>query len=258
MEQSPPPKRLKNQLVHLDHNLKQIERQQYAGIQRADNALPVLEAFQRFLDNERARMRRRLVTVSAALLLVVGLGAAAGLVAVQMLAQRVARGEAASTERVRGLAATVAASTSASEGALQAIEDELAHTRRALLAEQAMLGSSQSNIAATVAGYQASIEALQALATKLRRDNSTLQVQLEEMGTRWPEVTNLVAELRSRLPDGHGAERSPTREASVGPGVTHPVLPQPAAVAGPTISLAIVPQGQTHPIRWQLPSITTE
>ena len=54
-----PPKALKSPLVHLDHNRKEIETSQFAGIQRAPGSLPVIEAFQGFLDKERKIARRR-------------------------------------------------------------------------------------------------------------------------------------------------------------------------------------------------------
>ena len=52
MDNESPPKMVKAQLVRLDDSLKQIERRQVAGIQRAPGSLPVLEAFQTFLENE--------------------------------------------------------------------------------------------------------------------------------------------------------------------------------------------------------------
>jgi hypothetical protein len=68
-----PPKMVKAQLVRLDDSLKQIERRQVAGIQRAPGSLPVLEAFQVFLENEQRKARRRMLMVmTIAFLIIVG------------------------------------------------------------------------------------------------------------------------------------------------------------------------------------------
>ena len=66
-----PPKTVKAQLVRLDDNLKRIERTQFAGIQRAPGSLPVLEAFQLVLENERRIAQRRLGIVTAIALLAI-------------------------------------------------------------------------------------------------------------------------------------------------------------------------------------------
>ncbi len=259
MEQPVPPKRLKNQLVHLDHNLKAIERQQYAGIQRADDALPVLEAFQRFLDNERARMRRRLVAVTVTLLLLVGIGVAAGLIAIYMLSDAVTREQASNADRVRELAGAVTASQTASEAALVRLRDELTRAREALHTDQAVLGASQSNIVASVSAYQASLAAIQKLASGLQADNAKLAVDLAAMTARWPDVSNRVAELEAMqlVPQASDVSAPPTPREVPAP-VNSRGGAAPSFVAGPTVGLAIVPQGQTHPVRWQLPSVTPE
>jgi hypothetical protein len=66
-----PPKTVKAQLVRLDDNLKRIERTQFAGIQRAPGSLPVLEAFQLFLEKERKAAQRRLWIVTVLCMLAI-------------------------------------------------------------------------------------------------------------------------------------------------------------------------------------------
>jgi hypothetical protein len=60
-----PPKTVKAQLVRLDDNLRRLERAQFAGVQRAPGSLPVLEAFQLFLENERKHTQRRILCITA-------------------------------------------------------------------------------------------------------------------------------------------------------------------------------------------------
>ncbi len=247
MDVSPPPKRLKNQLVHLDHNLKQIERTRYAGIQRADNALPVLEAFQLFLDGERRRMTRRLTIVTGTLLLLVAVGAGVAVTAVVLLAGNVEREQADATARLRALSGSIAESTQASGQALERLRTELAGAREALATDQAAWGSSQSNMASVVDGYASSMDTLQALVAELQAKNARLASSVDAMETRWPELSNVVATVRSELAAAQAA-------TAVAP-VVGSARGATEAVTGPAIGLAIVPEGQVHPIRWRLPSI---
>ncbi len=248
-----PPKRLKHQLVHLDHNLKAIERERYAGIQRAPDSLPVLEAFQAFLDQERQRMRRRLVATSIAFLLLVGLAGAAAIGITVLLSMRVADQQRDIElhrqdieTRAQALAAVVTASGEQSEAALAALAQALDQARREWRDDQAALERGQTGVVSRIDRYDAAFDDLSRLVESLRQDNAELAERLE----------TAAAALIQPLPAPASFEQEPAPDALAEVRRVGPLL-DPIAVTGPSVSLSIVPQGSTHPVRWLMPTVST-
>jgi cell division protein FtsB len=246
-----PPKNLKNQLVRLDHNLKQIERSHYAGIQRAPGSLPVLEAFQEFLDNERRKTKKRMVVLMTTfvfiLLAVVGSGSA--LVYWQM-------------RRVDADFSAVSAETDSLATALTEQAETGRQAREALAAHQAQLAAAQSNAVAQLAGNGGRVTTLEGALERISAENAELKADLERAMRDWPVVAAKVEALIDQKTGRDNELILPPQPQATQEAVAPPerALAMPAATAGKasdpsTVMLTIVPPGESHGIRWRLPAI---
>ena len=136
MPAAPPPKKLKSEIVHLNQSLHHIERQQHAGIQRAPDSLPVLEAFQEYLARERQRANRRLaamVALFAFILLGLG-GVSVGVVL--LLADRMSRQAVSFSEQTRSLEGELGALVGTTDDSIAGIQTTLSSLQAGLLTSQ--------------------------------------------------------------------------------------------------------------------------
>lgn len=173
-----PPKTVKAQLVRLDDSLKQIERTQVAGIQRAPGSLPVLEAFQQFLENENRKARRRmaLLTVFAVCLFIAVAGT--GLWMVRSYLNEAAVELEAVDRRADELEAALSLVEARTEQHIKALEtrfseegERIAEDYRTLIAEQD----------APAQAWDEQAEALEGLSHRLQR----LEEENEQLREQW-------------------------------------------------------------------------
>jgi hypothetical protein len=267
-----PPKTLKTQLVRLDNNLKQIERNRFAGIQRAPGSLPVLEAFQEFLDNERKKTRRRMIALSACfvLLLLLTAGAGIGVVYWQMKGMAVESGTvSAKTEALRE---RVAAADEATRTSLAALESQFATNSQSMVQRHAQLLSAQDAMAAQVIQGGESMTAMQDVLDRLASENTALKEDLDRVMKDWPTVAKQVQELQALSMPAVEAAAAPTVAAAPAASTPRPT-PRPTtgsasvprvvpavAVQEPVspavgVTLTIVPPGEALGMRWRLPAI---
>ncbi len=267
-----PPKTLKNQLVRLDNNLKQIERNQFAGIQRAPGSLPVLEAFQEFLDNERRKARHRmmaLTSVFVVVLLIVGAGAGS---AVYFQMKRMAVDYADLVAQTDALETTLAAARDTTRSSLAAIETRLGETSESSQTRHDELLAAQTDVADRVKADSIRMAEMQSILDRLAGENDALKADLEQVMQDWPSVTRQVAELMDVQTSS--PKHQPKKTATVAEGVSEEVVeaatpvadtepatsPVRAAKAPVTqtapsvVALTLVPQGEKHGIRWRLPA----
>lgn len=266
-----PPKTLKTELVHLDHNLKQIERSHHAGIQRAPGSLPVLEAFQEFLDNERKKARQRMMILTGAfvaILLIAGAGAGA---AVYFQMKRMAVDYDAVSNRAADLESKLATEGEDRRSALEAIETRLSEDGKTTRTRHNELLAAQTDIADRVEEESTRTADMQAALDRLANENSALKEDLARVMKDWPSVTRQIKELAA-LRTSRGPSPS-TRKSTVKPPAqkgatpaekivktdTAPAgskKPEKALAETPALALTIVPPGETHGIRWRLPAMS--
>ncbi len=234
-----PPKNLKNQLVRLDHNLKQIERKHYAGIQRAQGSLPVLEAFQEFLENERRAARRKMQMLSVAylLLFLAVLGGAGTFVYLQMSSMSEDYSQISS--QTDQLASELAAKTESASAA-----------RQSLASRHEQLVTTQSNTVAQLEKEAERIESLEKTLNQLSSENVALKSDLERAMRDWPEVEAKV----DAFIDQYRVWRT-LPGASTAIESSAPLAFAANDMADNSVNLTIVPPGAEHGIRWRLPVI---
>lgn len=272
-----PPKTLKNQLVRLDHNLKQIERSHFAGIQRAPGSLPVLEAFQEFLDNERKKARRRMMTLTGifvAVLLIAGGGVGS---AITWQMKRMAVDYDTVSAQAADLQAKLATVGEQTRSSLETLETRLGKDSQTTRARHDELLAAHTDMAGRVEAEGTRMAEMQTILDRLASENSALKDDLERVMKDWPSVTRQVKELTALRPSRPVTSRPATRKATEKKApvvaVPPPAKPTPkttitAAPVVPTLpdrtpsetsplALTIVPPGEAHGIRWRLPSMAT-
>jgi hypothetical protein len=230
-----PPKIVKAQLVRLDDNLKQIERTQFAGIQRAPGSLPVLEAFQQFLENERRIARRRLLVVTAVCLIAIVLTvAASGLYIHYTLRQ--------AHDRTDALARTAGEmeQTLASLSSRQTRSDQLLQqTGQALQAQQQSITRQAQRLAEQ---QEALVQGSEVI--RLREQVETLLADQETI-KRMLTVRSGAAMAPRQPPESPAQTIGPARRR-IEP---DPVLEKPQYAV-----LTLASEGRSGGIRWMLPT----
>ena len=251
-----PPKTLKTQLVRLDHGLKQIERKQFAGIQRAPGSLPVLEAFQEFLDNERKRSKRRMVALCTffVLLLLVTAGAGMGVIYWQM--QRVASDYDTVKTQTAEIDAKRVAEDEVTRRLLATLESRLGADSQRIIERHGELLAAHTTTAQQVTQDGESLAAMMAVLDKLAGENEVLKEGLERIAKEQAAISQarrtqaesrMLEDARISASRGHAANaiERPAVEPRTRSKVTDPS----------TLSLTIVPLGELNGIRWRLPVI---
>jgi hypothetical protein len=251
-----PPKTLKTQLVRLDQGLKQIERKQFAGIQRAPGSLPVLEAFEEFLDNERKQSKRRIVALCTffVLLLLVTAGAGAGVVYWQM--QRMASDYDTVKTQTAEIDAKRVAEDEATRRLLATLESRLGDDSQRIIQRHEELLSAHTTTAKQVTRDGESLSAMMAVLQKLAGENLVLKDGLERI------VKEQAASSQARSTQAQSGMPEDTRTSASRDHTANAIEPpvvaastRSAATAPSTLSLTIVPPGELHGIRWRLPAI---
>lgn len=200
-----PPKTVKAQLVRLDDNLKQIERKQFAGIQRAPGSLPVLEAFQVFLENERKKAQKKLFIITGIAVFAVLFAVVSG----GLYIRNTLRGADARTDSLAYTTAELEQSLGNVTGRQQTTEDRLVRTARHLSAQRRSLAEQAERLEEQQEMMAAERSERDAEITQLREQVDTLletQASLQEMiatrpGSRRPIQRQLPAAPAMEAPE---------------------------------------------------------
>ena len=266
MSAKPPPKKLKSEIVHLNQSLHHIERQQHAGIQRAPDSLPVLEAFQEYLARERKRANRRvaaMVVLFALILVAIG---TVSIGVVLLLSRDMSNQAMAFTQRTGVLENQLGDLVDTTDESLGGIQERLAALQSGLttaqqeqLDQQAASGSAASNLTSRIDGYSLSLAALNEELAALRAHNANVQ-------TRLSSITNELAEVAARpiaFPPtparlGGATVVEPAGMATNGALRLVPMGTTPQHLPVETITLPIVPPGESTPVKWRIPFFKRE
>jgi len=266
---------VKAQLVRLDDSLKQIERRQVAGIQRAPGSLPVLEAFQTFLENEQRKARRRMLAITAFALVLLCTATGGGYLLVRQQLQKAQADFRTVDSRTDSIAQTVDALKRSQDADIQALEDRFREESNQIVAQYSSLQQEQQATLETLRNNN--LAPLEERLVILESQNAELMAQLEALQTKRepapgvqtangavPGQTDVPQETagqaasdeRPAIADavGVGPRGSVTNDAVAATSVGSPV----EQIDHPLFhQLTIVPEGHTSGIRWLLPKPLT-
>ncbi len=239
-----PPKSVKAQLIRLDDSLKQIERAKVAGIQRAPGSLPVLEAFQGFLENERKIARRRMLMLTVfAVIVLLGAGLVGG-IWTHLQIQRAEVEYLRVTRRTDALAAAMEDAQAREMAELTALEEKFGDESRRIVGQHAALLEGQAGLTRQVDARASEMKAIREQMNQLALENNSLKARVEALSY-----------VGGTIPAG--GESPPSVKVpptSLLPSVAAPASdPVQVVEHADVLLLTIMPEGRTDGIRWQLP-----
>jgi hypothetical protein len=234
-----PPKTVKAQLVRLDDNLKRIERAQFAGIQRAPGSLPVLEAFQLFLENERKIAQRRLWAVTGISLFSILITVAGAAVYIHHML----RNADARTDELARTATKIETNIEGLAQRQQTADAILQETSRTIASQQAALNEQSERISQQ---QQAASATQQSQASEVVQ----LREKLEALLTDQEAMRRMLAEATTPSPRQQLLASQPQQTAQWGP-VVGQARPSQAEYA----VITIPSEGRTD-VRWMLPTVS--
>lgn len=243
-----PPNTLKSKLVHLDHSLKDIERKRFAGIQRAPGSLPVLEAFQDFLDAERAKARRQMTALTAVFILILLVITVGGGALVYFQTQR----SAADYSSISSKTETLAKASKQMDGNFKELHSQL---EKAVAGQNAIIAA-QSNVNTKLSDTTGTVAELQKKLNKLQNENQALRSELEKVNknsvaaaTKIKELEKWQKALARRIlkhnKPNTGAVVNKTSSGTVAAG--NPVLATATKKRKPHVSKTARPSETSHP-----------
>jgi len=215
------------------------------ALQETLDSLPVLEAFQEFLEVERAKTRRRLLVLSLSYLFLLAVIISGGLFGGMIVIRRFN----ANIQKVQDNFQLV--QNDVSNLKAQALKSRAdTDTLSARLSEEAIkirtdLGSSsdetKNKILSQVNTHDDRISKMDDKLLSLQKENATLRNSLISMQKQWMSLTN---ELVTSLVQVRNLKAQAVKE---------PAAAQQMASILRTISIPITPRGQKHPVEWRIP-----
>lgn len=260
--ESQPPQTLKTELVHLDHNLKQIERTHHAGIQRAPGSLPVLEAFQEFLETERRKAKRKMLALTALFSVLLIAAASGGTAAVIWQMKRNAVDYDAVSQKTATLETQLAENRKAIHASLADLDTRVEEDAQKLKTRQTSLQTAQADMTERIAARDKDLNALQEKLDHLASENALLKKDLTRVMQTWPSLTQRVealtpllsakpAQKRVESKSGATSKTTPMQATDTSPSI----VASSAAAPASALTLKITPPGDAVGIRWRLPLI---
>jgi len=200
----------------------------------APDSLPVLRAFQDFIEEERVRSKRRMVAMAVFFLVILAAVVAGGLVAGSAITRRVRNDVRRvedevrqQTDRIRDEAHTVVAQ----------VAGQTRELVRRLDAERDDLSTAQTNLAGRVERYGGQIAGLKEVIDMLEAESAAVKNHLDALSDRMPPQTAAYAPST-----GIPAAAAPA-----------PAPEPPGVPRRSTVDLAIIPAGATKPVSWRMP-----
>jgi len=240
----PPPKKIRREVRHLQHpdepdflsgSLMLMESDDAAlrlrdpyGLEGTPESLPVLRAFQQFLEGERRHTRNRMLFLTmffAAVLIAV----VAGGVFIATVFMGQIRGD---VDGLHSDISDIRGRTEKTEGAtaalLSGLEEEAAKLREGIRKDREGLSGISDTLDARLAGYSSALQGLEGIMETLRLENATLKGEMGEMRRMWREAPP------SPAPPGIATTMS------------GPILPE-------TLTMSITPRGTERTYQWRIP-----
>jgi hypothetical protein len=226
-------------------------------LRRNADSLPVLAAFQEFLDVERRRSRGRMLALTFLfLILLLALGGVAGLLGLSYYRKTHAETQAVQAG-LNALRTDVDASFTAL-GALSNVASRASVLEETFDKEMAALATEQDGLSTQLAGMNTNLAGLHSTIARLRVENAQLSEKMEQSAAEWQMMTSQVDRIMGLLaqvqpparPAGSSPEATEKEDAADAPAE---VALSPAPPPRESIVLAIIPKDEVRAVDWRVP-----
>lgn len=217
----------------------------FGGIERNSESLPVLEAFQSFLEAERKKTRRRIMAVSVFFLILILVASSAAVVAGMLLANRVKKDVSGMRDEVGVVRSEARKYQQDVEKALATFTAEADKLREEVKKQSA---SENSELTSQVSAYNEELEKLKTTLQTVENENSVLRGDLTKLQTGFPAFSNDVHRVIQDLL--HGGRLLPA--VVVGPvAAARPVTK--ASGTPQDLIIAVTPANSASAVAWCIP-----
>ncbi|MBN2301480.1 MAG: hypothetical protein JXN60_03080 [Lentisphaerae bacterium] len=238
-----PPKSLaKIAKQHLEaHAPSAVDQSLFRDIQIGKGSLPVLEAFQEFLDNERKRMRNRLLCLAGFFLLLFIAMSAISLLVGKALVDKARSDFSDFQADVKEIEQKTIGLNVETKKLISQLEKESQELR-------VNVDVSRTDLNNQLEKYNSQIELLDKMINDLKNENETLRKELETTESQIPEISENVRVAMEKI------------ESIRAKSVQQPKRIEPekntttaTTTVKPSMMLSIVPMGHENAVSWRLP-----
>jgi septal ring factor EnvC (AmiA/AmiB activator) len=209
-------------------------------------SLPVLEAFQKFLDVERRKTRRRIMAVSIVfLVLIAAVGGAAVLVGL-MLARQMKQDVKGMRDQVAAVRTETRKCQTDVQNALATFTAETDGLRTEITEAQA---SKVSELMAKLSAYNDELEKLTATLQAIEEENRLLKGDVVNLKTGFPAFSNDIRRVIQELSKGRSTAAPPVKPAAA---AAKPAGKAPTT-ASPDLIIAVTPADTEGAVPWCIP-----
>jgi hypothetical protein len=228
-------------------------------LRRNADSLPVLAAFQEFLDVERRRTRGRMLALTFLFLVVLlAVGGVAGLIGLTYF-----RSAHEQTETVQAgldeLRSQIGTGYGGTFGALSNLASRTSAIETIFDEEMAALAIEQNGLSVQLSGMNTNLAGLYGTISTLRIENAQLSHRMERRAAEWQMMTSQVDRVVALLARAPSPARpvvaiAPTSTESLSPAVAL----SPAPPARENLVLAIIPKNEARAVEWRIPLPATQ
>lgn len=235
-----------------------VDREQLAELlkpetlRRNADSLPVLAAFQEFLDVERRRTRGRMLALTSLFLLILlAAGGATFLVGLTFYRKTQSDTTAmhASLDSIR---TQVESQQDGASKGLSDLETRADVLETALDRQMTVFQGEQDELTAQLAGMNTNLSSLHSIIARLQNENAQLHSHLKQNDVNWSAVTNRVEDMLRMLVQAPPAAIPPAEPEEEPPLAVMPEAP-PRPLPRKSLVLAIIPEGGGRAFDWRIP-----
>jgi hypothetical protein len=203
-----------------------------AQLEKKAESLPVLDAFQQFLDVERKRSRSRMVTLTLVLIVV--------FVAVAAISLTVAL---VYTRQFRNDFTDMKGQVSEFQRTSEKLNEDTRTSLQKFDGEVRDVASTATDAKARAEQHDAALSKLQDSVTLLETQNDVLRTDLARLNSGFPAVSSTVEDLQKQVARlSYKSIRQTTEDQKL-----------PAQVSRQALVMPIVPRGKTNAVPWRIP-----
>ncbi|MDP6630747.1 MAG: hypothetical protein QGH42_06805 [Kiritimatiellia bacterium] len=228
-------------------------------LRRNADSLPVLAAFQEFLDVERRRTRARMLALTFLFLVVLlTVGGVAGLVGLTYF-RRTHEQTQAMQAGLNDLRSQVGAGYGGTVTTLSNLASRASVIETAFDREIAALAIERDGLLVQLSGMNTNLAGLYGTIATLRVENAQFNNRMERRAAEWQMMTSQVDRVMALLTQAPAPAPPVVAVTPPSPGSPSPAVAlSPAPPARETLILAIIPKNEARAVEWRIPLPATQ